>query len=802
MPITSPNLDDLRFASIVEGLRRRIPVYTPEWTDHNESDPGITLIHLFAHLAEQVGYRLNRVPEKTHVALLKLLGARLLPAHAATTSLAFLLANPATLIGYSLAKGSRVKASGGDPPPTFETDKAISVVPAQPVALLITKNPYLYDLRSDPSGVQELPGPGSDFESPMPNSEWLDVVWDGKKPKLKDMPIEPVSLASSDAISKPYLWIGVDFNADRSAGFRGVRVTLTIQLDDDEQPSQVTTERCEPTAVAGEPYAPVTWLSYYDEQRGCMKAVPGRIDDSTERLRQSGAISFEVPDGLGAIPADKFVDLEEATSGDVDICGDLARAMQDNVDAIQPASVKSPNMVNLRGFQSALANAISSASSHGAEATEAIPHPLDPALRLPRGWLRIDLPENTDRPKIRMVTFNAVTATHATTKMNELLGTADGTAGQSCALANGNVLPGTLAVEIQEEFDGTLPLVAWSEGDLDEADPFDRLFDLDPEAGTITFGDGRNGRIPPLVPGAGRIVARSYRYGGGASGNVPTADIASLETPANGVSGVVNFTIATGGRDAEDLEAAKQRVRKELSTRHRAVTASDFEWIASQTPTVEVGRVHVVPLRSPLPDDAEVTEVTTPCGPDVPSVPAGLASFPAHGAVAVVVVPQEDGPEPTPTPSFLRAVCEQLDAHRLVTTEVCVVPPQYVRLCNFDISVRAQAGYTRADLQDILLETLSTYLHVLTGGEDGAGYPFGTQLHIAQIAARIMRAEGVDRLDSVEAEFVRTKSDVTLRQGKLVQCVSAEGDTDRIDLAPEETASLDTSTFRVSTVVE
>jgi len=75
MPITPPNLDDLRFDRIREDLVRRIPVYAPEWTDHNESDTGITLIELFAHLAEQVGYRLNQIPEKNHIELLKLLGS-------------------------------------------------------------------------------------------------------------------------------------------------------------------------------------------------------------------------------------------------------------------------------------------------------------------------------------------------------------------------------------------------------------------------------------------------------------------------------------------------------------------------------------------------------------------------------------------------------------------------------------------------------------------------------------------------------------------------------------------------------
>src|SRR6185369_13406300 len=103
MPILSPQLDDLRYDRTFDELIRRIPVYTKDWTDFNDSDPGITLLQLFAYLSELVGYRLNRIPEKNHIELLKLLGIRLEPARAATTQLAFLLADPATTEGFTLS---------------------------------------------------------------------------------------------------------------------------------------------------------------------------------------------------------------------------------------------------------------------------------------------------------------------------------------------------------------------------------------------------------------------------------------------------------------------------------------------------------------------------------------------------------------------------------------------------------------------------------------------------------------------------------------------------------------------------
>ena len=59
VPLPSPILDDRSYQQLRDELVRRIPVYTPEWTDHNASDPGITLIELFAFLGENLLYPLQ-----------------------------------------------------------------------------------------------------------------------------------------------------------------------------------------------------------------------------------------------------------------------------------------------------------------------------------------------------------------------------------------------------------------------------------------------------------------------------------------------------------------------------------------------------------------------------------------------------------------------------------------------------------------------------------------------------------------------------------------------------------------------
>lgn len=97
MSIPVPNLDDRTFQDLVDDAKRRIADRCPEWTDHNVSDPGVTLIELFATMAEEVIYRLNRVPTNLMLTFMNLVGMRLQPAEPARTRLTFWLAAPAKL---------------------------------------------------------------------------------------------------------------------------------------------------------------------------------------------------------------------------------------------------------------------------------------------------------------------------------------------------------------------------------------------------------------------------------------------------------------------------------------------------------------------------------------------------------------------------------------------------------------------------------------------------------------------------------------------------------------------------------
>ena len=73
MSLPVPVLDDRTYAQLVAELTGRIATYTSEWTDQGASDPGITLMELFAFLGENLLFRFNQIPDATKLWLLRLL---------------------------------------------------------------------------------------------------------------------------------------------------------------------------------------------------------------------------------------------------------------------------------------------------------------------------------------------------------------------------------------------------------------------------------------------------------------------------------------------------------------------------------------------------------------------------------------------------------------------------------------------------------------------------------------------------------------------------------------------------------
>ncbi|WP_406120924.1 putative baseplate assembly protein [Streptomyces sp. NBC_00989] len=131
MALPSPNLDDRRFQQFVDDAKRYIQQRAPEWTDHNVSDPGVTLVETVAHMADQIVYRLNRVPDKNHLAFLDLVGITLFPPSAARTDVTFWLSAPQEeAVQVPLGTEVATMRTEGEEAVVFATERELAVVPS------------------------------------------------------------------------------------------------------------------------------------------------------------------------------------------------------------------------------------------------------------------------------------------------------------------------------------------------------------------------------------------------------------------------------------------------------------------------------------------------------------------------------------------------------------------------------------------------------------------------------------------------------------------------------------------------
>jgi len=269
--------------------------------------------------------------------------------------------------------------------------------------------------------------------------------------------------------------------------------------------------------------------------------------------------------------------------------------------------------------------------------------------------------------------------------------------------------------------------VRWHEAtDFYGSGPRSRHYVIDHLTGEITFGDGLSGMIPPR--GVGNIRMAQYRTGGGSRGNRPAGVVTQLKTTVPYVEKVVNPELASGGANAEIIEALIERAPRAIRHRGRSVTMEDYADLAMLA-TPETARALCVPLRNLAAD------------------PLGGAIQP--GEVSVIIVPRSTDAKPLPSMELTGRVQDYLMENSVPTATVSVVGPLYVRV---DVALElAPASLEGAGLVEQAVQTrLEEFLHPLTGGPDRKGWNFGRMPHKSDLYAVIEPIPGVDHIITLE----------------------------------------------------
>lgn len=705
MPIRLPNLDDRSWEEIRDEALRRIPVHTPEWTNFNSSDPGVTLIEVFAFMTESLLYRSNLIPERNRLKFLSLLGIPLHPGSAARSLVTFHNARGPL---ETLTLNSNMQVQAGSIP--FYTTMGLDVLPIE--AQIFTKR----ELKNPPPAMRA-------YYRRLYKSyidAGLSPVTEENPPLYEATPFQydGTSLLTTDGTVDGTIWVALLARSNDTANIEDVREQIKgriINLGLVPIPEDIGRRLVPGGMLNGAAMAPIR---YEVPQIPPSGALPGF---------ETGARQPEYT----ALSATTDTDIRQEP-------GIVQIVLPDDVDQLRL-------WTNLDPLEAGVGN---------------FPPMLDDERLNARiiTWLRISAPGGAPL-RFLWLGLNAVPARQRTQVRNELLPNGTGQPDQVMYLSQTPVIPGSLSLMVSPPGGETN---TWTEIDdlleagpevsklspqqspgtpLPEAKP-SRVFMADYESGSVQFGDGHFGkRLPP-----GATVRANYDVSVGAAGNVAVGAISSSPALPAGIR-VNNPVPAWGASDPETVADGEKQITSRLMDQERCTDVRSFKSLTMRIPGV--GRADVLPAYNPALGSSEHGD--------------------APGAVTLMILPGHDPQHPKaplPDQNLLDAICGYLEPRRLVTTEVFLRPPLYKDIW-VSVGLRVSAGLSVArvtrDVQSALEQFLSPLplrgdvqlppqQTLFTEGNYSdmhQGYPLGKNVLRLELLAVANRVEGVQLVNNL-----------------------------------------------------
>jgi predicted phage baseplate assembly protein len=669
MPLPPLDLDTRTYADLVDEATALIPRHAPEWTDHNATDPGITLLELFAWLVEQDIYRVNRIPERHRRAFVALTGTVCAPPRPAT---AILQVTPHAG-GDGLALPSGLTFGAGDVP--FRLTTPLTLTSASLSCVQVFDGSAFSDVTAawrDGTGFAAFgadPRPGAalylGFDSPLPTGQVTSLY---------------LSLAGGRGGPQERSRIAAEEELQRRAC-----ATPTPMLCDD-----LVSDTAPATLTPSPSHrSPLRWSLWDGTDWHALAAPADGVDDDTRGLTLDGSL------------------------------------------LLRPSFAAAASVLGAVG---------------------------DPYV-----WLRCDPPIGGGyerAPVLLDVALNAVVATQrAAVETDAALGT--GGPGQRVLLDRAPVADGAITASTVEP-DG--PHEWKVAATLDAAGTDERAFALDPQTGTLEFGDGRRGR--PLSEGVELHVGYDVTLAGGGT-LAPGTTLTLADDPRNaallGGDPTVTATLidrvvarpgGTAGTDAEPLSHAAGRAAAALWSHERLLQLAED---CGADTLDQLARGDVLAL--PAPQRAATVLDFERIALDVPGVTLDrarafgdldgrLPSLHAPGTVTVVIVAGLPRARPTPSPALLDDVATALARRKTLGTRLVVVGPGYVEV-DVAATLRPRRGSDPMRVRTHALERLRAFIDPLHGGPAGRGWPFGRDVHRTEILSLLDSVTGVDAVDAL-----------------------------------------------------
>lgn len=752
MALILPNLDDKTFEQIVDEARLIIPSTSPEWTDHNVHDPGITFTELFAWLAEIAHYRLNRTSAASYERFFSLMGVTPLPARAAEVSVAFEF-NPLP-VGLLVPANWKMTAIG------------IETVPFQTL-----RDQYL--TKAKVNRVVTVAGGLEIVQTTAEKNEVGHYEAFGQSPAIGD-----------------FLRLEFDDWFDEPQG------QLEVTLFEDDLPAR---KPLPAKAAAFEPSATIRW-EFRSDAAGASEEEWTELDvlhDETLSLSRSGYLIFRSPAGANAanhkqlravLSAGQF----EIPPRIVSVRTNTVRARQVETIVNEPLKAsagkgdsnaglgtadqvvrvaKWPVFINTQiddgPFQVgevlnwlALIGRLREANDlYESPLKETVLYLVDKLNSLPD--VDVDLQDPLIDDPLQSQEYSLAQAfeqlledqdLYQPSKFVGLDVPAEFTESGRCKNTSSTrrlnrlllqkIFP-DLFVSDRIEVQVGVPAATVKEAvktwqtwkrvdDFQKSTPDDQHYMFDAETGTIQFGNGMNGRVPQTTE---LIRARFYRHSKLEQGNL-TANhqwVLDRVSPGTPITKRANAAPAAGGRRKETMDETRIRAREVFRKEHAVLTGTDYETLALNTPGLRVTRAKVIPNFSPkfpcLKLPGEVTLIVEPQPPPRAAFPSAPPTLASEG--------------------FLSTIQNAVESRRIVTTNIHVIGPRYVEV-SVSGRVFLKKRVSEAEALESIKRALAEFLDPVLGGpERGKGWPFGRSIFPSEISQQLTKVAGVDYVTKI-----------------------------------------------------
>ena len=697
--LPKPNLDDRTFNDLVDECILRIPRYCPEWTNYNPSDPGITLIELFAWLTDQMFLRFNQLPIRNYINFLELLGIRLQAPVPAQTDITFYLTT-ALEEDYTIAAGTEVA--------TVRTETEEAVVFSTDNNLIIG-NPSLRHFLSAQT-AEDKPEVLRDRLTNFWTQE-ADDEWGGGELNLFEENPSPGNC------------FYMVFDSDNS--IEGNVLALTFKGE-------------AATSIGINPdYPPLRWEAWNGV--AWESVLLEAADDQTKGFSFS---DINEP-GDDTVPeADVILHLPNSfpVTNFITYQGRWLRCLYSQPEAEQAGYSSSPRIVGL-SFRSIGGTVLATQSSVIEDEL------LGESDGIPGQTFQLQgFPLLSRRENERIVVTPPSEPPQLWQEVTDFAESSPEDHHYIIDSRTGTVQFGPLIREPAQLKQQTLLRAKTHQIVPGGSSVNQNSINQNINAQEIRSLERQYGKVPPR----GSVISITrYRTGGGNQGNVKKGTLTILKTAVPYVENVVNHIPGRYGADAESLEDAVMRVPGMLRTRDRAVTAEDFEFLTIRGSEGRVARAHCLSSK----EDSEAGKVRLLIVPQANT--DGI--FRGEGLQPEQLTLTADLKEQIQAyldERRLLGVQVRLEEPEYVgvsiSTEVALEPQYNNR--------RAQE-----DIIEKLRISLYQFLNPLTGGSDGKGWSLGRPVYQSDIVKLFQKIPGIRYLGVVQLFELRKEENGWVR---------------------------------------